>query len=265
MGKSRKKPSYVKNFIFKQKVGDIIIVIILTAGTGTRLRPLTENIPKALLKINNVTILERLVKQFVDNNIDKFIFVVGHKQEKVREFSKKLSKKYGVKIENILNKKYASSNTSCSAFLGIKNIDEDFILVNGDNILDFQIISNIVNCNYSSMVIDNHKKLNHESFKIKIKNNIIEDIGKELKVNMSSGEFIGVSKVIKKDLNEFKKILLSLIKKNPQNYYDLAYEDLSKKTIIKFIFTNGLKWTEIDDHDDWMQGQRLVNEFENHG
>jgi len=241
----------------------IIIAIILAAGTGTRLRPLTENIPKALLKINNVTLLERFVKMFVDNNIDEFIFVVGHNQEKVREFSKKLSEKYRVKIKNIQNKKYDTTNTSCSTYLASKDINDDFILVNGDNILDPRIIRDIVSSSYSSMVIDNHKKLNEESFKIKIKENVIEDIGKELDINESSGEFIGVSKVIKKDLDEFNDILLDLIKKDPQNYYDFAYENLSKKTDIEFILTNGLKWTEIDDHKDWDHAQKLVKEFEN--
>lgn len=241
-----------------------IIAIILAAGTGTRLRPLTENIPKALLKINNVTILERLVKIFVDNNIEKFVFVVGHNQEKVKEFSKKLSEKYEVKIKNIQNEKYDTTNTSCSTYLVSKNIEDDFILVNGDNILDPRIIRDIVDTKYSSMVIDNYKKLNDESFKIKIMDNLIKDIGKELDVVESSGEFIGVSKIVKKDLNEFNRILLGLIKKDPQNYYDFAYKDLSKRTNIEFVFTNGLKWTEIDDHDDWNYAQKLVKEFENH-
>jgi len=241
----------------------IIIAIILAAGTGTRLRPLTENIPKALLKINNVTLLERFVKMFVDNNVNKFIFLVGHHQEKVKEFSKELSKKYGVEIKNIQNEKYDTTNTSCSTYLASKDIDDDFVLVNGDNVLDSKIIKDIVNSSYSSMVIDNHKKLDEESFKIKIKDNIIEAIGKDLDLNESSGEFIGVSKVIKKDLDEFNKILLSLIKEDPQNYYDFAYKDLSKKTDLKFVYTNGLKWTEIDDHDDWNYAQKLAEELEN--
>lgn len=241
----------------------IIIAIILVAGTGTRLRPLTKDIPKALLKINNVTILERLVKMFVDNNIDEFIFVVGHNQEKVKEFSKKLSEKYNIKIKNIQNKKYDITNTSCSTYLASKDINEDFILVNGDNVLDPKIITKIVNSSYSSMVIDNYKKLNNESFKIKIKENIIEDIGKELDISESSGEFIGISKIVKEDLDEFNKILLELIKQNPQNYYDFAYKDLSKKTTIDFILTNGLRWTEIDDHDDWDNAQKLVKYLEN--
>ena len=48
-----------------------------------------------------------------------------------------------------------------------------------------------------------------------------------------------------------------------QNYYDFAYKPLSKISPIDFVLTNGLKWTEIDDHNDWEQAQKLIDEFEN--
>ena len=53
------------------------------------------------------------------------------------------------------------------------------------------------------------------------------------------------------------------IEEDPQNYYDFAYKDLSETTIIDYVLTNGLKWTEIDDHTDWENAQLLVEELEN--
>lgn len=239
-----------------------MIGIILAAGTGTRLRPLTENIPKTLLELDNKTIVERLIESFIDNDVKEFIFVVGHFKEKVEEFAIILEEKYNITIKIVTNEKYDVTNTSCSTYLATKNLDDDFVLINGDNVLDSQIIRKIINTKNTAMVIDNYKKLNEESFKIKIKDGIIEDIGKNLNINESYGEFIGVSKVVKSDLEEFNRILLDLIKKDPQNYYDFAYEQLSKITKIDFVLTNGLKWTEIDDHTDWNHAQELVAEFD---
>lgn len=79
----------------------------------------------------------------------------------------------------------------------------------------------------------------------------------------SSGEFIGVSKVIAQDIPEFNDILSGLIDEDPQNYYDYAFKELSKIKTIDFVLTNGLKWTEIDDHNDWENAQLLVGELEN--
>ena len=90
----------------------------------------------------------------------------------------------------------------------------------------------------------------------------INSIGKTLDIASSSGEFIGVSKVISEDIAEFNEILSELIEENPQNYYDFAYKDLSTIKTIDFVLTNALKWTEIDDHNDWENAQILVNELE---
>ena len=78
----------------------------------------------------------------------------------------------------------------------------------------------------------------------------------------STGEFIGVSKVIAEDIPVFNRILEELIQEDPQNYYDYAYKDLSEIKTIDFVLTNGLKWTEIDDHKDWENAQKLVKELE---
>ena len=118
------------------------------------------------------------------------------------------------------------------------------------------------------------KDLNEESFKLilddmktnadnSIANGIISEIGKEIDIPSSTGEFIGVSKVIKEDLPRFNEILSQLIDEDRQNYYDFAYKPLSRDTTIDYVLTNGLKWTEIDDHNDWKIANNLIDEFEN--
>ncbi|MDP1552873.1 MAG: sugar phosphate nucleotidyltransferase, partial [Methanobacteriaceae archaeon] len=94
-----------------------MIAIILAAGTGTRLMPLTKEIPKPLLEIGNMTILERMMINCISSGIGEFIIVVGHKKERVFEKIDYLSNKYGVKIQTVENKKYDTTNTSCSVHL----------------------------------------------------------------------------------------------------------------------------------------------------
>ena len=69
--------------------------------------------------------------------------------------------------------------------------------------------------------------------------------------------------MISEDINDFNQILSGLIDEDPQNYYDFAYKDLSRIKTIDFVLTNGLKWTEIDDHTDWENAQKLIGELEN--
>ena len=256
----------------------MMIGVILAAGMGSRLMPLTKDIPKPLLKINEMTLLERMIRNCINVGIDKFIVVVGYNREKVIGFCPELEEKYDIEIRTIANEKYDVTNTSVSTYLASSFIEEndldDFILVNGDNVIDPEIIKRLYDSNNSGMIIDNIKELNEESFKLiiddeslnedkTIANGKIHSIGKGLDIPSSSGEFIGVSKVKSDDVAEFNRILEGLIEEDPQNYYDFAYKDLSIIKTIDFVLTNGLKWTEIDDHTDWENAQKLVNELEN--
>lgn len=239
-----------------------MIAIILSAGTGTRLMPLTKEIPKPLLNIGGTTLLERTISDCILNGIEQFIIVVGHKKERVIEEIDYIRNKYDVSIRDVENPEYASTNTSVSVNLATNLLFDDILIINGDNVLDRNIIKNIVETEGTSLVIDNVKDLNQESFKIAIDDNKIKGIGKELPVDSSSGEFIGVSKVSNKDLNEFNNILEDLINENSQNYYDLAYKELNNVTKINFSYTNGLKWTEIDDKNDYEYAKELIRELD---
>ena len=254
-----------------------MIGVILSAGMGTRLMPLTKEIPKTLLEINGMTLLERMIRNCIDAGINKFIVIVGYNMEKVTELCPQIAEKYDIEIKAIENEKYDITNTSVSTYLASKFIEEndldDFVLINGDNVVDPKIISNIVASNNTGMIIDNFKELNEESFKLiiddesfneerTIANGKINSIGKGLDIPSSTGEFIGVSKVVSDDVAEFNRILESLIEEDPQNYYDFAFKDLSIIKTIDFVLTNGLKWTEIDDHNDWEKAQILVRELE---
>ena len=231
-----------------------MIGVILSAGMGTRLMPLTKEIPKTLLKINEITLLERMIKNCVNADIRKFIVLVGYNKEKVIDLCPEIAKKYDIKIETIANEKYDVTNTSVSTYLASSFIEEnnldDFILINGDNVVDPLIISRIAASYNTGMIIDNFKELNEESFKL-----IIDDESFNEEKTIANGK-------INDDVPEFNRILERLIEEDPQNYYDYAYKDLSEIKTIDFVLTNGLKWTEIDDLTDWKNAQKLVKELE---
>lgn len=255
-----------------------MIGVILSAGMGTRLMPLTKEIPKPLLEVNGMTLLERMMKNLMSEDINEFIVIVGYNKEKVIDLAPKLEKKYSINIKILENEKYDVTNTSVSTYIASKYIEEnqpdDFILINGDNVVDPMIITRIAERENTSLIVDNFKDLNEESFKLiienetfnedkSISNGTIKEIGKGIDIESSTGEFIGVSMVSKKDLSKFNEILEDLMEDDKQNYYDFAYRSLSQITPIDYVLTNGLKWTEIDDHNDWNQAQKLIDEFEN--
>ena len=80
---------------FKKKLS----IIILCGGKGLRLRPLTKTQPKPLIKINDKSILENIIKHFLNYKIKNFIIATGYKNELIDDFIKKKFKKYKFNIQ----------------------------------------------------------------------------------------------------------------------------------------------------------------------
>lgn len=240
--------TYGKNLVYNNMIG-----IILAAGIGKRLMPLTEHNPKTLVRIQEKTVLEHIVTNLIGCGIQKIYVVVGHKKESVISEIHKLSKILKYNFEIVENEDYLRTNTGFSllkAFNCLKKSD-DIVIINGDIVFDRRILKNLVECNKTSIVVDNVKDLTDESFKVKIvPGGRIGAIGKQLPITDSNGEFIGLSLIRKENTTIFKKILENLLEDDINQYYDIAFKKLSGSDPIGIVYTNGLIWTEIDYFSD---------------
>lgn len=115
--------------------------VILAAGRGNRLRPITDKIPKSLVEVNGVSFLENDLNALSKyEKIKEVIIVVGHKADLIIE---KFGNDYkGIKLRYVENKDWASTNNIYSLWLASKFVIDDFILMEGDiffehDILDF--------------------------------------------------------------------------------------------------------------------------------
>ena len=123
--------------------------IILAAGLGTRLRPMTNNTSKALIKVKDKPLVEYQIEYLKEKGIDEIIIVVGYLHEQFDY----LKEKYNVKL--VLNDKYAEYNNFYSLYLVKDYLGHDFvsrslakrILMNVEKfkviVLDFENIDNI--------------------------------------------------------------------------------------------------------------------------
>jgi len=82
-----------KNFIKKN-----LTIIVLCGGKGERLKPLTDDTPKPLIKINNVSILFRILKHLIYFKLNNFIIATGYKSYKIEKFIKKKKEFSNIKV-----------------------------------------------------------------------------------------------------------------------------------------------------------------------
>lgn len=108
-------------------------VIILAAGQGTRMSPLTDHTPKSLLPIGDSTILIRLIKQILKRNTGQTTVVVGHEKERITQ---NIEANFGKKVNIIENNKYLDDVNILSVSLAVADNEEPFIVFESDCLFD---------------------------------------------------------------------------------------------------------------------------------
>lgn len=115
--------------------------VILAAGEGLRCRPLTLTRSKVMLPVVNRPLLEHIVNALSRNGIKDVIFVVGYKKEKIMDYFGNGSN-FGVDINYVFQDVQLGT---AHAILQTRNyINEDFLVINGDNLIDKDIIADIL-------------------------------------------------------------------------------------------------------------------------
>ena len=108
----------------------------MAGGFGTRLRPLTANIPKPMTPLLNKPIIEHIIELLKKHNITDLILILYHQAEIIRDYFKD-GKKFGVKIQYV--KPDADYGTAGAVYCGYELIHDRFIILSGDVVTDFDL------------------------------------------------------------------------------------------------------------------------------
>ncbi|NOX99007.1 MAG: phosphocholine cytidylyltransferase family protein [Verrucomicrobia bacterium] len=136
---SQEKPLRIHLASQKTKV---TCALLLAAGTGTRLQPLTTAAPKCLTEIDGISILERLIGNLRSQGFKRLIVVIGHLGEQIQ---KALQLYAGdMEIDYVINPVYRSTNNLYSLWLAREQINEPFLLVESDLIFDANLLDHML-------------------------------------------------------------------------------------------------------------------------
>jgi len=110
--------------------------VVMAGGFGTRLRPLTANIPKPMTPLLNKPIIEHIIELLKKHDIKDLILILYHQAEIIRDYFKD-GKKFGVKIQYV--KPDADYGTAGAVYCGYELIKDRFIIISGDVVTDFDL------------------------------------------------------------------------------------------------------------------------------
>ncbi len=239
--------------------------VILAAGVASRLRPLTNNTPKCLLKVGDKSILERTIDNLVKNNISEIIVVTGFLREKIEEF---LTINYpNLSFTFIHNEKYDSTNNIYSLWMTKSEVlGNEMLLLDSDIIFDSRIIDKLVSSKHENcLALRSSDELGMEEIKCLLnKDGSIKEIGKTMNPKEAVGESIGIEKFSKSLVADLFTILdKKVVKKKEVNiFYEAAFQDaLDNGAKLYPIDVEDYKCMEIDTLEDFEIAASLTKEM----
>ena len=219
-------------------------VLILSAGTGSRMKSLGRNKPKSLLKVGKIEILSHVIKKLSKFDLEKFTITLGFKRKEIENFLKKNKFKYN----SIYVKNFKECGSIFSWYLAKNKIkhNSSFILLHSDLIFHDSYLQNILKSKKQNIISStdyNKNRRNKKSWMIYYdKNNKINKIIK--KNNKNGSEVACINKFNFFTLMKFFNFTKLYMKK-------YGNKDTWEVVLDKFINTQRVKFYTIKNKNYW--------------
>ncbi|RMX11136.1 HAD-IIA family hydrolase [Vandammella animalimorsus] len=242
-----------------------MIGIILAAGVGSRLRPMTNTKPKCLVTTAGQAILQYQIDAYQEAGIKELIIVVGYEGAAIKDYCKHIKE---INIKIIENTDYETTNNMYSLYLTKNYVaGRQFILNNADLSIDKKIVNILAKSKSDNAIAVDTSLYNEESMKISIsEDGYISNISKSIKEQDAfacSIDFYKFSAAASKAFfEEISKIIEE--EKNLKDWTEVAMQRLfqSQKLKFKACDISGLDWVEIDNYDDLALSDRKFSKYD---
>jgi choline kinase len=151
--------------------------IILASGVGRRLRPLTDQYPKSLLKVGDKTIIDYQLEALAEHGIRDILITTGHLSKKLEEHIRDTS---AVPVQFVHNPEYERTNYIYSLWLTKGLLDDDIILLHGDLLFGSVLIKKLLDAGGNRVLVNRHVLSPRKDFKALIKRGRVVQIGVNL-------------------------------------------------------------------------------------
>ena len=212
--------------------------IILAAGTASRLRPLTSNTPKCLLKVGERTLLQRSIDALIQNGIREFVIVTGYLHKQIEDFVRQtypefflpLREDRGGSFTFIYNEVYETTNNIYSLWLARPKAEgQEVLLLDSDLLYDGEIVKRVLADKHDNVLTLIRHELGEEEMKVVIdaEGSIVE-ISKTCDPALAAGESLGIERMGKAFTTALYKELDRMMNSEhlENKFYELVFQRL---------------------------------------
>ncbi len=234
--------------------------IILSAGQGRRLLPLTAENPKCLLQIGGQSLLEWQLQELTKIGIDQVSIVVGFGAQKVEA----LLHQKGLNrwVSTIYNPFYAVADNLGSCWVARSAMTDEFMLLNGDTLFESAIPERLLASPFHpiTLVTDSKGVYDADDMKVIVNGEKLEKVGKTIAISDAHGESIGMMVFRGNGSVVFRQAVEQALRRpeSLKKWYLSIIDELAQQGLVWTCSINGLQWGEVDSSADLEHVRSLV-------
>lgn len=235
--------------------------VILSAGQGRRLMPLTEVTPKCCLRPwGDVSILEWQISQLAVSGIDEVVVVTGFGHDAVEEV---VSQIQGIRVRTLYNPFYHLSDNLGTCWVARHEMNGPFVLINGDTLFEAAVLQHLLNdAGRFPITLATDQKVSYDDDDMKIwsERDRLCRVGKTLDRSHVNGESIGMMVFHQAGAKIFVRKIEALMRKGDglKRWYLSAIDELAQTRVVGISSIHGLSWCEVDDPVDFAHAEQVV-------
>ncbi len=237
--------------------------VILSAGQGKRLLPLTKDQPKCAIPIHGRSILEWQIDELIKLGIRPIHVVVGFGAGRVEEILAHHGSRQA--IHTVYNPFYAMADNLISCWTAKYEMAEDFILLNGDTLFETAILERLLQAPPApiTLVTDEKRQYDADDMKVIVEGTQLVRIGKTLPLDEVNAESIGMIRFQNKGPQLFCSTIEDRIRKSEalKQWYLSLIDELAPEGHVSTVSINGLTWAEIDNPEDLHYAETRFKRF----
>jgi choline kinase len=232
--------------------------IILAAGVGKRLWPVTQHRPKCLIEIGGRSLLARTLEALAGVGVKDAVIVVGHKQEMIRAAVG--AGLFGVRVRYLVNDQYQRGSIT-SLWLARTELDDDAVIMDADVLYHQEVLRRLIQAAApTALLMDETVKQQTEECLVVVEGGRVIALTKRMPGRYDlAGEGVGFLKLARRDADE---LIRSLRAHMDRGEVDMEYEDGLREffgqTRVGFERIGGLPWVEIDFPEDVIRAEREI-------
>ena len=237
--------------------------IILSAGQGRRLMPLTSNMAKCSLTLHGTSILEWQLSQIAQCGVDEVIVVTGFAFERVDAIVDSID---FIKVQTLHNPMYAHTDNLGTCWEARSEMDGPFVLMNGDTLFEAAVLQRLLESDKPypiTLATDSKPHFDLDDMKIIADGERLLKVSKQLDISLVSGESIGLMVFNEAGAKAFTEKLEEMMDQSNalKLWYLSAIDQLASDGLAGICPINGLSWCEVDDAADFANAASVVKQW----